>query len=177
MYVAEKIVPKNKYNVVPDSVTGEGNKQLTHVVQIGLAVKDMDHAMAQMLRIFGAVPSATNELTPPDAMFRGEPASFSLKIAYYDFANIEFELIQPLAGDSAWKDHFKENTCSLHHVRFNVRDFDGVVSDMASKGVEIYQEGKVGLDPRYRWAYFDTIAPLGFSVEILGIAKELEDQL
>lgn len=170
----EKIVPKNKYNVIPDSITGKGNEQLNYVVQIGLAVRDMDKAMAEMKRIFNAQPSATNELSPPNAMFRGKPADFRLKIAYYDFANIEFELIQPLSGENVWFDHFKENTCSLHHVRFNVRDYDGVVSDMADKGISIYQEGLVGLDPRYRWAYFDTIESLGFVLEILGLGKEFQ---
>ena len=171
----ENIVPKNKYNIFPDSIHGKGNEQLTFAIQIGLAVKDMDYAMQQMKRIFDAVPSATNELTPPDAKFRGKPADFSLKIAYYDFANIEFELIQPLTGENVWFDHFKENTCSLHHVRFNVKDYDSVIEDMASKGIAIYQEGRVGLDPRFRWAYFDTVESLGFVLEILGLTKELEN--
>lgn len=173
----EKIIPENPYNVIPDSVKGVGNEQLTHVAQVAFAVKDFDHAIAEMKRLFGVEPRRTNELTPPGAMFRGKPADFKLKIAYYDFANIEFEIIQPLAGDNVWFDHFKTNTCSLHHIRFNVRDYDSVVEDMASKGIGVYQSGRVGIDPRYRWCYFDTIESLGFVVEILGLSKELEQYL
>lgn len=172
-----KIVPKNPYNIIPDSVMGLGNAQLTHIAQISMAVRDMDKAMLQMQRLFGAEPAAINQLRPLDAKYRGLPADFEIRIAFYNFANIELELVQPICGENVWFDHFNKNETSLHHIRFNVRDFDGVIEDMKSKGISVYQEGYVGLDPRYRWAYFDTLDSLGFILEILGVAKEYENQI
>lgn len=166
-----EIVPANKYNAIPESVSGTGNEQLTFVAQIGLAVRDLDKAMAEMERVLHVRPNTVNRVKRSDSYYRGKLEAFELRIAFYDFANIEFELIEPVDGQNVWFDHFENNEVALEHVRFNVKDYDGVVADMASKGIEVYQEGRVSLDPRFKWAYFDTVQSLGFVLEILGLDK------
>lgn len=166
----EKIIPRNRYNVIPDVLDGKGNQQLNLVMQVGCVVRDIEKTMAEFERILGVKPETYSTTGCTEAYYRGKPADYKIKIAFYSFANVEFELIQPVDGESIWADHLKENQTILHHIRFNVIDFDSVVKDMADKGVEIYQNGKVSLDPRFRWAYFDTLPSLGFVLEVLGLA-------
>ncbi len=169
--MSDKIIPKNKYNAIPEDLPGKGIQQMTQVIQVGIVVRDLDKTMAEMKRIFGVEPDAINNCsTPLNGTYKGEPADFTLRICFYSFANIEFEFMQPIGGKSIWQDHLDKNQAGLHHVRFNVQDYKGIVEEMEEKGIGIYQDGLVRLDPRYRWTYLDTEPSLGFVIELLSLA-------
>lgn len=155
-----------RYNFIPE--TNDPEHLFTDIAQIGIVVRDLDKLMTQMQVLFGAEKPEVVHARPFHGFYRGKPAEYTADIAYYEqFNGVELEFIQPLTGQSIWADHLKNNETALHHVRFNVREYDKCVEFLKSQGIEIYQCGDVSRDPSWKWCYFDTMDKLGFILEIL----------
>lgn len=54
----------------------------------------------------------------------------------------------------------------LHHFRFSVDDFQGVVDTMKERGIDVLMEGLSVKSDKLRWALFDTEDLITFPVEI-----------
>lgn len=156
----------SKFNFIPENE--DPNNKLTVIVQVGCVVRDLDKTMKEMKRVFGVEPDRAGMAQHVNVKYRGQDADYEAKMAFYGFANVELEFVQPVRGNSIWADHLKNNETILHHIRFNVRDYEGVVQDMKDKRIEIYQCGALAPDPAWKFAYFDTEPVLGFVLEILG---------
>jgi catechol 2,3-dioxygenase-like lactoylglutathione lyase family enzyme len=150
------VEPENKYRVS----------------QVGFVVRDMDKVVTQMRRIFGAEPVYGRLPEHGKKKYHGEDASFDAIIAFYRFAGIELEFVQPVSGKSIWQDFLDSGREGIHHVRFNVNSFDGTVEEMRRKDIAVSQEGEStrGI-PGLRWGYFDSEEPLSFIFEIFNEAE------
>ena len=115
--------------------------KLTYVSQIGLCVKDLDTAIAGMEKVFGRQPDRLGETPKRKRFYKGKEAEFGAKLAFYNFANIEIELMQPIYGESDWTHYLESGREGLHHFRFSVDDFRGVVNEMEDKGIPVLMEG------------------------------------
>lgn len=140
--------------------------KLTSISQIGLCVSDIDKAIAGMERVFGLKPDRYGETPRTKRFYKGVEAEFGAKLAFYNFANIEIELMQPVYGESDWMHFLESGREGLHHFRFSVDDFQGVVDDMTQKGIPVLMEGRSIKSDKLRWALFDTEALIDFPVEI-----------
>ncbi|MEA4898168.1 MAG: VOC family protein [Christensenellaceae bacterium] len=156
-----------RYNFIPETIDSE--HLFTDIAQVGIVVADLEKVMAAMELLFGAPRPQIVHAKPFHGFYRGEPAEYTADIAYYEqFNGVELEFIQPLTGQSIWADHLKDNQTALHHVRFNVRDYDACRAFLEDKGIAVYQCGDVSRDPAWKWCYFDTMEQLSFILEILG---------
>ncbi len=144
------------------------NKNLKTITQIGLVVPDLEKAVQGMEHIFGVQPARYGTTPQNNKFYRGEPGDFSAKMAFYDFANIEIELVEPQKGDSIWGEFLNSGKQGLHHLRFSIDSMEDTVRDMRERGSSIAMEGEsVRQIPGLRWAYFDTENPLGWIIEVL----------
>lgn len=145
--------------------------KLTKISQIGFVVEDLDAVTAWMKKIFGADPVIAKAPERERKYYGGE-GDFEAEIAFYDFANIQLEFVKPIKGSSIWQDFLNEGKKGLHHIRFSVDDYNGIVSEMKEKGIELSMEGvSVKNVPGLRWGYFDSEDKLPFIFEIF---NELE---
>jgi methylmalonyl-CoA/ethylmalonyl-CoA epimerase len=143
------------------------NKYLTKISQIGIVVKDIDKAIEGMRRIFGVEPDMTGHTPPRGRYYRGKPEEFSCKMAIYQFANIDIELIEPEFGQNIWNEFLEKGQHGLHHIRFSVDDFNGTIEDMKQRGVNVSMQGEsIRQIEGLRYAYFDTEEFIDFIVEI-----------
>lgn len=140
--------------------------KLTYISQIGLCVKDIDAAIAGMEKVFGLRPDRLGETPKTKRYYKGKEAEFGAKLAFYNFANIEIELMQPIYGESDWTRFLGEGHEGLHHFRFSVDDFQAVADTMKSRGIDILMEGRSVKSDLLRWALFDTTDLIAFPVEI-----------
>jgi catechol 2,3-dioxygenase-like lactoylglutathione lyase family enzyme len=141
------------------------------VSQVGFVVRDMDKVVAQMRRIFGVEP-VFGRLPERGKKYHGEDVTFDAIIAFYHFAGIELEFVQPVSGKSIWQDFLDSGREGIHHVRFNVDSFDGTVQKMGDKGIPVSQEGESSRGiPGLRWGYFDSEETLSFIFEIFNEAE------
>ena len=140
--------------------------KLTHVSQVGLCVKDIEKTIEGMEKVFGVKPDRIGETPKTKRYYKGQEAEFGAKLAFYNFANIEIELMQPIYGESDWTRFLGEGKEGLHHFRFSVDDFQAVADSMKENGIDILMEGRSVKSDKLRWALFDTDDLLHFPVEI-----------
>ena len=140
--------------------------KLTHVSQIGLCVRDIDRVIEGMEKVFGVKPDRIGETPKTKRFYKGKEAEFGAKLAFYNFANIEIELMQPIYGDSDWVHFLESGREGLHHFRFSIDDFHAVEENMKERGIDILMEGRSVKSDKLRLALFDTEDLITFPVEI-----------
>lgn len=137
------------------------------VARLGLLGADTDSRRAAFMEIFGkTIPDPTNEtgLTFPKG-FTGDPKS-GMRHIFVPFDNLWINVIQPLGGDSPWRDMV---TRHQHYLFFAVEDVQAVTGTLVQQGGTRTLGAEGGAV-----AYVDMRAPLGITVFLLrnGILPE-----
>lgn len=140
------------------------DNHFTNMTQIGVVVRDLEKAIANMKKIFGVQPSSLGMTKEEGRRFHGKDGNFLAKIALFDFCNIQFEFIQPLCGESIWKTFLDTKGEGLQHVSFQVLDNEKARLQMKAAGAVPEQQGLAMYRP-VRWDFYDTEDSIGFSVE------------
>lgn len=151
-------------------------KQVFHSpIQLGLIVKDLDTLLKNLKDILGMEEFRIVDFPPKSAeapmrQYHGKEGDFTAKFCFYNWGNIELELIQPVSGSSIWFDYLDKtpNGLGLHHVKFMVDTHEATDRYMAKKGI-LYVTGGEGVGPNAGrvWKFFDTFEKLGFDIELL----------
>ena len=127
---------------------------------IGVVVEDIGKTMEFLSSIWGLGPWQTVEISlGKDMLIVGEP--FRQKLAWAKLGSTTLELIQQLEGGGPWPEFLKTKGEGLHHIGFNISNWDEMVAKLKQQGGKMVAggvyEGK-------RWCYFD-IKPGGILVE------------
>jgi hypothetical protein len=101
---------------------------------ISFVVNDVDQTMKAFGKVFGVEgkPAQTYRDVPWGPDFPGKVMHG--KIGQLRINNIGFEFIQPLEGESPWKDHLTKKGEGVHHIGFSVADVPAAVAVLRSKG-------------------------------------------
>ena len=140
-------------------------------VQIGIVVSDIEATIKNLSETFGLGPFRIFDW-PPEGRndlrryYHYEPADFTARMAFTEIGQIELELIQPLDGQSVWSDFLQEHGPGIHHIRFNVDEYEPVADYLKNRGVDVAQSGE-GIRPGTYWANLNTEALIGFGIEIM----------
>jgi methylmalonyl-CoA/ethylmalonyl-CoA epimerase len=140
--------------------------KVKNVLQVGVVVRDLQKAMERYWNIFGIGPWDIYTFQPPavtNTTVRGKPAEFTMRLALTQVGNVQWELIQPLTGNSIYKEFLDKHGEGLHHVAFDVADFDQTVATLKKHGIGILSGGQTPADS---FAYMDTEEVLGAPFEI-----------
>ena len=90
------------------------------ISQIAVVVKDIDARSKTYHELFGWGPWNVYEHVPPklhDTHLHGKPADFSMLGAECEVQpGLVFELVQPLDGDSIYKEHLDEHGEGVQHL-------------------------------------------------------------
>ena len=142
------------------------NSLFHKMVQIGIVVKDMEKSLAVMKNAFGWEPYSFADTPDGVKLYHGEPEDFCVHMAFIRFAHIEIEMLQPTSGRNVWQDYLDERGEGLHHILFDVNDFEKAKAALESQGIMMVQTGPSARYPGARWAYFDATKTLGYYIEI-----------
>jgi methylmalonyl-CoA/ethylmalonyl-CoA epimerase len=133
----------------------------TDTTQIGIVVRDLEASIRRYEAGYGIGPWQVQEFHVGEAeRFRqyGRPAEGAWRLATCMVGGVQWELIQPLDGDSVYARFLAEKGEGVHHIQVAARDFDATVAD----GDVIYD----GTFPFGRVAYLGTERDLGVVVEL-----------
>jgi hypothetical protein len=107
------------------------------------------------------------------AKLDGEPVDFAFRVALCDISpTFRFEIIQPLDERSPYATSLAERggLDHIHHVRFEVGDYDAAAERLDDLGLRRTFEGEFDAAPgtrgRFVGTYFGTEGDLGFIAEI-----------
>ncbi|MBE0689880.1 MAG: VOC family protein [Anaerolineae bacterium] len=141
------------------------------VSQICLVVDDAEGIARHYCEIFGLeMPEvhyldASHEETR--AIHKGSPTDATAKIATWQFGQVQFEIIEPVSGPSAWKDFLDEHGNGIHHIAFRVKGSDEVAESFARFDLGIAMQGRFSGGARGMYTYLDTQSALGTTIELL----------
>ena len=147
---------------------------LPPVSQVGIVVKDIEKTVAFYYSTFGIGPFAiVPEVKFEGAMLRGQPISTSIKVAFAQSGPVQIELIQPLEGENIYTEFLESKGEGLHHLGFQVDDFDGLLARFKSKGIEPVFWHHLGW---MAFAYLSTDRIGGVIIELLWSKKPEKGQ-
>ncbi|MBM4444384.1 MAG: hypothetical protein FJ020_03650 [Chloroflexi bacterium] len=148
--------------------------KLPPVEQVGIVVHDVDRAVEHLTALFGWGPFQISEVDLQGFIFRDRPGRCRLKMAFARSGTIEIELIQVLEGDTPHSEFLRHKGEGLHHLRFRVDDYDGLLSQLGREEVRpVFHQVLPGLAS---FAYLNTDRIGGVTFELFHLAKRGKDE-
>jgi len=144
----------------------------TTMTQVAIVVKDIEKTKdkwAQFLGMEQAPPTVHSGDDPAivQAVYKGQPApKAKCKMAFFQFGQVEMELIEPNGEPSTWQDFLDEKGEGIHHIAFGVKNTDEKLAAAEKIGMPVVQRGKYG-DGNGEYAYLDSYGDLKCIVETL----------
>ena len=131
--------------------------------QIAIAVWDLEAAAQNYWNILGIGPWKAYLWEPPlvyDREYYGKPSWAREKIALVRVGNVQLELVQPVEGDSIYRDFLLKHGEGLHHINFLVDDVDETTAMLTEQGFPRIQGAHYG-SPEHKGGFsYHPIAPL-----------------
>jgi methylmalonyl-CoA/ethylmalonyl-CoA epimerase len=128
------------------------------IKQCAIVVRDLDEAVRRWSEQLAIGPWTAYRLAPPrlkEMRYHGEQVEFSLRHALAWQGEMQFELVQPLAGPSIFADHLEAHGEGLHHVGRYVADHPAAVAEAVTAGFEPLQSAcGFGAEGDGAFAYF-----------------------
>ena len=138
--------------------------------QLAFVVHDLEAAATRFDALLQAGPWRAyvfDETTAPQRTYRGAPGGWSLLLALND-SHPQYELVQPLAGDSIHAEWLQQRGEGFHHVAYAVDSIDAATAEFEAAGHPAVMEvAGFGADGDGRGVYVDTVDALGFYVELV----------
>lgn len=150
----------------------EPRVNLGAVVQIGIVVRDLQKTIAEYWNTFGIGPWSIWNYDPTvvaDMTYQGKPHDYGWTIALAQVGSVQWEVIEPLWGESIHTEFLRKHGEGLHHVAYLVDDAWEVVEDLKVLGLDVIESGYVKGRP---FIYLDTEQRLGTCFELIGTGFE-----
>jgi methylmalonyl-CoA epimerase len=101
-------------------------ESIKRVDHIGVAVPDLEAAIAAFTALFGAAPESVEDV--PDQKVR---------TAFFAAGDVRVELLWPLAGDSPISNFLAQRGAGIHHLCFEVPNLERALEDCKRKGMRL----------------------------------------
>jgi catechol 2,3-dioxygenase-like lactoylglutathione lyase family enzyme len=141
------------------------------IAQIAMVVEDLDATVEQYQKLFGIGGWTFYTYGKPlvkQMSYHGQPSEHSFRVALSYFGEMRIELIQPLEGESIYKDFIAQHGYGLQHLGVLVEDMQAALAQARAAGLEMIQDGSgFGLDGDGHYAYLDTEKLLGVTIELI----------
>jgi len=132
---------------------------------IGVVVKDIDKTVEYYSSMWGLGPWKKLERSPTKEQMLADGAynwPYGLRVAAARWGPMVLELLQPVEGKSIWADFLETNGEGIHHLCFDVSNWDEVVAQLKKQGAKLMIGAKL---EGVAWCYFET-SPGGLLIEI-----------
>lgn len=145
--------------------------------QIAWVVKDIEQSknfFQQMLGMTNFSLTVASRLKEYDGTYYGKSSNAENLVAMAYSGGTFIELIQPLTGDSIFKDYIDEHPMGgVHHMAYSTtfENLDQVISEFEKEGYSVISSFDTSIA---KIVFFDTREKMGVFTEIMGITKEGE---
>lgn len=140
------------------------------LMQVGVVVPDLDAALERYSTAFGLGPWIGFRLTPDnvrDLTYRGRAADYGIDIALTGMGP-QIELIQVRGENTLYHEFIDRHGYGIQHLGVKVDDAVATTDELVAAGYEVLQSGHgYGSNGDGRFVYFDTVADLGWILEII----------
>lgn len=157
--------------LAPDPTSQLTLPQVGNFKQTAFVVRDLEASAAAFWEHFRIGPWTGWTITPDvvrKAHFRGQPGRFSFRHALAWKDGAQYELVQPLDGESLFAEHLAQHGEGLHHIGMYVPDIVVARAQMEARGFRAVQGAAgFGADGDGCFCYFETDAPIRTIVELI----------
>jgi methylmalonyl-CoA/ethylmalonyl-CoA epimerase len=140
--------------------------ELTETLQVALVVRDLEATMRTYVERYGIGPWHVYEFNPDTVQNmreNGEPVARSWRLALARVGEVQWELIQPLDGESIYARHLAEHGESVHHLGVAVPSYEAALAREGEHGRQPLLAGEYnGIE----FAYLATDGDLGVVTEV-----------
>ena len=144
-------------------------------MHVGVVVNNIEEALKKIEKIARFDSYTVMDFPPPEMnredvqlYYHGEKNWYTARFCFIPMGKTEIELIEPLEGESVWKDFLREHGEGVHHLKYEVESLNEAMAFFRDKGIACTQYGSaVGKNLGKTWAYFDTTKELGTVIEVL----------
>jgi len=154
--------------------TSPAKVKAKQITQVAFVVKDLQKTMENYWNVLGIGPWDVYEMHAPalsNMTYRGKPADFSMKVGNAMVGSIELQLIQPLSGESLYREALAEQGERVHHLQFITDNLDKVTQIMNQDGFATLESANVN-DGKF--AYFDMVDALKCIWEVFQPPTEMK---
>jgi len=151
-----------------DTTMGVLGREL-QISQIAVVCQDLQKTMEQYSKLLGWGPWNVYRHEPPrlhDTELHGKPTEYTMLGAETHVGDMGFELLQPLAGPSLYREWLERHGEGLHHVAVMLHDFDEsseLKKKFAEVGASVLMGGRIG--ETIEFYYLDTEPSLKIILE------------
>ena len=154
------------------------NDFIPETKQICIVTRELDAMVRRYADKLGIGPWWVNEYRPPeltDTTYRGEAATFSMRLALAWTGVLNWEIIQPLEGPSIYHDFLERNEEGVQHVGILLSDL-GMTWDECHEAFEArgFAPIMTGRWKRVRFCYYDTLEATGPTIEVIDRPADFE---
>jgi methylmalonyl-CoA/ethylmalonyl-CoA epimerase len=144
---------------------------LPDIAQICIIVPDLDEAVEAFWERFGIGPWHFYTYGKPlvKRMTRhGKPSEYKMKVALSNIGHMRVELIQPLEGETVYKEFVEKHGYGVHHLGILTDNMKESLKEAEECDIIMTQDGAgFGPDDDGHYAYLDTEGLLGTTIELI----------
>ncbi len=139
------------------------------IVQVAIVTRDIEASARRWAAVLGMpVPAITTTRPGQEVrvVYKGKPSSGRARLAFFRLGQVVLELIEPVGGDTSWKQFLDEHGEGVQHLGFQVENLDEAIARAARLGMPVLHRGRYDRD-NGDYVYIDSEKPLGVTVEFL----------
>ena len=139
------------------------------VTQVAIVCRDIDATSKRWAAVLGIDPPQVRTTKPGHevkVMFKGHPSEGQAKLAFIKLGQVTLELIQPVGGDTSWKQFLDANGEGVQHIAFQVTDLAKTIKGFGDGGMTVLHQGRYD-DDSGAYVYVDSAKALGVTLELL----------
>jgi methylmalonyl-CoA/ethylmalonyl-CoA epimerase len=133
---------------------------IKEIAQICIIVPDLEEATKNFWEKFGVGPWHFYTYGKPlvKRMTRnGQPTEYKMRVALSNIGPMRIELIEPLEGDTVYKEFIEKHGYGIHHLGILTDNMQKSISDAKEAGIAMTMDGAgFGPDDDGHYAYLDT---------------------
>lgn len=141
------------------------------VAQVAIIVQNLEEAVENYCNLFGIGDwhfytygaGLCTKMT-----YHGEPVEYRMRVALGYLGPTRIELIEPLEGETVYRDFVEEHGYGVHHFGVLVENMEEALAEAAAAGLTMTMDGAgFGRDGDGHYAYLDTEDKLGVTIELI----------
>jgi len=142
-----------------------------NMAQVCIVVPDLDKAVKNFYHTFGIGPWHFYTYGKPlvKRMTRnGKPTEYKMKVALSYFGTMRLELIEPLEGDTVYKEFIEKHGYGVHHLGILTDNMQESIQKAEEAGIKMTMDGAgFGPDDDGHYGYLDTEDLISTTLELI----------
>ncbi len=144
---------------------------VANIAQICVIVPDLDQAVENYWNVFGIGPWSFytyGQPLVPHMTRHGQPCEYKMRVALANVGPMRIELIEPLEGDTVYREFVEKHGYGVHHLGVLVDDMTSALQGAEKADLGMTQDGAgFGPDGDGHYAYLATEDLIGTTLELI----------